>query len=91
MDRQLALVERARNGSAGAMDELVRSSYVEIRRLCASLVDEASAPDLVQETFVRIVRQLPRFRGQSSARTWMFAIAHGVCMDELRARTRTRR
>ena len=72
------------------MDELVRSSYVEIRRLCASLVDEASAADLVQETFVRIVRQLPRFRAQSSARTWMFTIAHGVCMDELRARTRSR-
>jgi RNA polymerase sigma-70 factor, ECF subfamily len=91
MDRLSSLVEEARHGSSSAMEEFVRSSYVEVRRLCASLVDEASAQDLTQETFLRVVRQLPRFRGESSARTWIFSIAHHICMDELRARTRARR
>jgi RNA polymerase sigma-70 factor, ECF subfamily len=91
MDRLSSLVEEARHGSSVAMEEFVRSSYVEVRRLCSSLVDETSAQDLTQETFLRVVRQLPRFRGESSARTWIFSIAHHICMDELRARTRARR
>jgi RNA polymerase sigma-70 factor (ECF subfamily) len=73
------------------MEEFVGLSYNDVRRLCAHLVDEASANDLAQEAYLRIVRGLPRFRADSSARTWMLSIAHHVCMDDLRSRTRSRR
>jgi RNA polymerase sigma-70 factor (ECF subfamily) len=46
--------------------------------------------DLAQETFLRATEALPRFRGESSARTWLLSIAHHVCIDELRFRTRRR-
>lgn len=81
----------ARDGDSSAMRDLVAASYGDVRRLCTVLVDEASAEDLTQETYVRVLRALPRFRGQASARTWMMSIAYRVCMDELRSRTRQRR
>ena len=81
----------ARDGDSSAMRDLVAASYGDVRRLCTVLVDEASAEDLTQETYVRVLRALPRFRGQASARTWMMSIAYRLCMDELRSRTRQRR
>ncbi len=81
----------ARLGDRDALEAWVRASYREVWRLCAALVDEQTAEDLAQETFVRATRALGGFRGHSSARTWVLAIARHVCMDELRARSRRRR
>jgi RNA polymerase sigma-70 factor (ECF subfamily) len=70
---------------------LVASGYEPVWRLCATLVDPQSADDLAQETFTRVVRALPNYRGESSARTWLLSIARHVCLDELRVRSRRRR
>jgi RNA polymerase sigma-70 factor (ECF subfamily) len=42
--------------------------------------------DLAQETFVRVLRALPRFdpRGPASLRTWMLTIATRLTLNELR-------
>ena len=82
---------RAAQGDRQALERLVKTSYAEVWRLCAALVDEQTADDLAQETFVRLTRSLRGFRGQASARTWILAIARHVCMDELRRRHRQRR
>ena len=71
-----------------AVEQLVRATYSDVWRLCAVLVDEQVADDLAQETFLRATRSLRRFRGDSTPRTWILAIARHVCMDELRGRHR---
>jgi RNA polymerase sigma-70 factor, ECF subfamily len=60
-------------------------------RLCEALVDAQTADDLTQETFIKAVGALRRFRGDASARTWILSIARHTCMDELRARSRRQR
>ena len=40
----------------------------------------------MQTTFVRAFRELPRFRGESSARTWLYRIAVNESMGMLRRR-----
>jgi RNA polymerase sigma-70 factor (ECF subfamily) len=80
------LALRARNGDGRDFEAFVNEAYGPTRRLCASLVDEASADDLVQETFLRAAKGIRRFRGASSARTWLFSIAHHVCASELHGR-----
>jgi RNA polymerase sigma-70 factor (ECF subfamily) len=88
------LTRCARNagaGDAGALNALIVTGYEPVWRLCATLVDPQSADDLAQETFTRVVRALPTYRGESSARTWLLSIARHVCLDELRARSRRRR
>jgi RNA polymerase sigma-70 factor, ECF subfamily len=81
----------ARDGDGSALDRLIDGSYGQVWRLCAKLVDDQSADDLAQESFLRAVRSLPTFRGEASARTWLLAVARNTCMDELRTRIRLRR
>ena len=59
-------------------------------RLCAHLVDPQSADDLTQETYLRAVRQLKRFRGDGPVRSWLLTIARRTCATEIAARQRRR-
>lgn len=81
----------AARGDAVAFADLVRATQPDVWRACAALVDPQSADDLVQETYLRAHRALPRFAGGSSVRTWLIAIARHVCVDEIRSRSRQRR
>src|ERR1700737_2048555 len=80
----------ARGGDRVALSGFVRRSQAEVWRLCAHLVDRASADDLTQDVYVRALPALARFRGESSARTWLLSIAHRTCTDALRRRSRRR-
>jgi RNA polymerase sigma-70 factor (ECF subfamily) len=91
VDPLTRLAYGARAGDAAALEALVEAGYGQVWQLCGSLVDAQSADDLAQETFIRAVRTLPKFRGDATARTWLLAIARHVCTDELRTRSRRRR
>jgi RNA polymerase sigma-70 factor (ECF subfamily) len=53
--------------------------------LCRLVGRAADASDLMQETWLRAVRHLPLFRGQSAFRTWLMGIALN-CYREWRRR-----
>jgi RNA polymerase sigma-70 factor (ECF subfamily) len=91
VDDLTKLAHCARDGDKQALDAFVRAGHAQVWRLCAALVDAQSADDLTQETFLRAVSALRRFRGESTARTWLLAIAKRACFDELRSRRRRRR
>ena len=46
---------------------------------------------MTQDTYVRAWKALPAFRGDSSARTWLLAIARRACADAVRRNVRRRR
>lgn len=80
------LLARARSGDEGALTELVRHHEgVVFRFLLARTRDEDAAADLSQETFLKAFRSLDSFRGDSTFRTWLLAIAK----NEVRGRHRT--
>ncbi|MHB1519098.1 MAG: sigma-70 family RNA polymerase sigma factor [Acidimicrobiales bacterium] len=91
MDALSRLAIDARAGDERSLESFVDAAYHPVWHLCATLVDGDSADDLAQETFIRAVAALPRFRGESSARTWLLSIARHVCLDEVRSRVRRRR
>ncbi|MEV6971113.1 sigma-70 family RNA polymerase sigma factor [Hamadaea sp. NPDC051192] len=82
---------RAREGDPVAEAAFVRTTQVEVWRLCAALLDPGTADDLTQETYLRAFRALPAFEGRSSARTWLLGIARRACADHLRQVVRRRR
>ena len=45
---------------------------------------QAEAEDLTQETFIRVHRNLPAFRGEASLSTWIYRIATNVSLDHFR-------
>jgi RNA polymerase sigma-70 factor, ECF subfamily len=81
----------ARDGDRVAFAGFVRQTQGDVWRLCAHLVDPGSADDLTQETYLRAVTAIGRFRGDSTAKTWLLTIARRVCADSIRRRTRRRR
>lgn len=50
--------------------------------------DPDRAADLLQETFVRVWRALPEFRGESALSTWIHTIAVRTAMDRARGEER---
>jgi RNA polymerase sigma-70 factor (ECF subfamily) len=81
----------ARDGDRTALLRAVRAGQADVWRLALHLVGPNEADDVTQETFVRAWRALPAFRGDSSARTWLLAIARRACADSVRGSVRRRR
>lgn len=48
--------------------------------------DSALAEDLVSETFLSAISALPRFRGDSDVKTWLFSIARHKWYGHLRSK-----
>ena len=44
--------------------------------------------DMVQEVFIKALRGIHRFKGDSAPKTWLYSIARNVALDELRRRKR---
>ena len=49
--------------------------------------NQAEAEDLTQETFIRVHRSLPTFRGEASLSTWIYRIATNASLDHFRRST----
>jgi RNA polymerase sigma factor (sigma-70 family) len=58
------------------------------RYCCKQLNDAALADDVRQEVFIAALRNLPRFEGRSTLRTWLFAIARHRTSDAVKRRKR---
>jgi RNA polymerase sigma-70 factor, ECF subfamily len=56
-----------------------------ILRITASVAD---TEDIIQDTYIKAAKKLETFKGQSSVKTWLFAIASNLAKDNLRARKR---
>ncbi|MQA86708.1 MAG: sigma-70 family RNA polymerase sigma factor [Streptosporangiales bacterium] len=78
----------AGRGDEAAAAAFVRASQADVWRLLAHLAGRAVADDLTQETYLRAFGALRRFRGESSARTWLLSIARRTAADHLRSRAR---
>ena len=70
------LLERLRSGDQEAFAELVRRYSPLLLRVARMYVPtQAAAEDVVQETWLGVVRGIDRFEGRSSLKTWLFRIA----------------
>ena len=70
------LVERARRGDRAAFDAIVeRYQHVVFRTALAVTSNREEAEDAAQETFLRAFGHIGTFRGDSSLKTWLLAIA----------------
>ena len=81
---EAALVRRAQAGDQQAFADLVEAHQQFVYNLALrSLSDPQEAQDIAQEAFVRAWQGLPRFRGQSQFRTWLYRIVTNLCYNRL--------
>src|SRR6516162_5528052 len=82
-----ALVAEAQAGNRVAFEELVRRFDRDVLRLALNLMKRPEdARDVYQEAFLKVYRNLHRFRFECSFYTWLYRIVTNVCLDHLRRR-----
>lgn len=81
-------IDAARAGDRAARAALLRGLQDPWYRVCLGLLggDPDRAREAAQETAVRFLRDLHRFRGESQLRTWSIGIAINVAREMRRAR-----
>jgi len=83
------VIERAQAGERAAFEELVHRYDRDVLRLALNVLrSPEDARDVYQESFLKIYRNLHRFRSECSFHTWMYRIVTNVCLDHLRQRRR---
>jgi RNA polymerase sigma-70 factor (ECF subfamily) len=74
-EQDLRLLERAREGDEEAFAALVRRHSPSLLRVAQMYVpSRAVAEEVVQETWLGVLRGLESFEGRSTFRTWLFRI-----------------
>jgi RNA polymerase sigma-70 factor (ECF subfamily) len=82
------LVRLCRQDDHRAFTLLVDRYKHKIHWLVRRMVGSADVEDVTQEVFLRAYQAMPRFEGRSSFRTWLYKIAHNLCLTEISRRGR---
>ena len=85
-DRRRAQEALAGDEGATALFEAHRREVYRVARAVTG--DHEAGRDAVQETFLKVFRGLPRWRGDSSHRTWIVRIAVRTAIDQRRRSSR---
>ena len=81
------LIKKLKKGNEEAYIELLDNYGNRLLKTCYLILkDERDAEDIVQETFVKVFRQINSFRENSSLYTWLYRIALNLCKDKLKSR-----
>jgi RNA polymerase sigma-70 factor, ECF subfamily len=92
VDSDADCAERARKGDRAAMQILVERHQAAVARLLWRFVKtRTDLDDLVQDTFLRMVRGLPNWRGHQPFIHWLLRIATNTGRDYFRRQTVRRR
>ena len=87
-----ALVEGLRCGEEAAYEMLIRRFEHPVFNVVSRVMDDPSdAPDVVQEVFLKIFRNIGSFRGESTLKTWIYRIAVNEARNHRRWFSRHRR
>lgn len=84
------LIDRLRAGDEEAFAALVREYHSSLVRLATAIVGSRSVADeVVQETWLGVVRGVERFEGRSSFKTWLFHVLVNRARTAARKERRT--
>ncbi len=85
------LVDRLKAQDAEAFSLAVDRFAPTMRRTAAAIVGDAAADDVVQESWISVVRKVTRFEGRSSLKTWLTTIVINQARSHLRKSGREQR
>jgi len=85
------IIQKARNGDHTAQAMIVEKYEKMVYNLGLKLLDNREAAECVlQETFLKVLQALPKFKEQSQLSTWIYRIATNQALMRLRSKKRER-
>lgn len=85
------LIRQAQAGNRAAFEELVHRYDKDVLRLASNIMRRPEdARDIYQEAFLKVYKNLHRFRFECSFYTWVYRVVTNVCLDHLRRRSSRR-
>ena len=83
------LIEGLREGAPEAYERLIETYQQPVYNLVYRLMDDPlDTPDVVQEVFLKVFRNIGSFRGNSSLKTWIYRISYNEAYNHRRWFTR---
>jgi RNA polymerase sigma-70 factor, ECF subfamily len=77
----------AQEGREDAYRELIKRYERPVFSLIYRMVrDNETAEDLAQETFIKVLNNIDRYRPEFKFSSWLFKIANNITIDHLRRR-----
>jgi len=84
-EEEYNLISLSKRGDTKAFEKIVTEFQPHVFRLAFRLLcDEEEAKDTVQETFIKVWRNLYRFKDNFRFSTWIYKITQNICYDKLR-------
>lgn len=84
----ITLVARVRDGNSYAFRFLIEKYKNLVWHIVSRMVDRKEAEDMAQEIFIRIHKDIGKFRGESKLSTWIGSITYHSCVDHIRKKNR---
>jgi len=83
------LINRAKSGDKSALTDIVQLYEKKIYNFALRyLHNKEDAEDVLQETFISVIKAINSFKGNSSLSTWIYRIAANASLMKLRTRKR---
>lgn len=81
------LIEKAKDGNIQALNELI-DNHKELAYSIALkyLKNKNDAEDVVQNSFIIVLKSIKKFRNESKFTTWLYRIIYHECLKELKSR-----
>jgi RNA polymerase sigma-70 factor (ECF subfamily) len=84
---EATLIRAAQGGDSDAFEQLVRAYDQNVLRMALNLLhSQEDARDIYQEAFLRVYKNLPKFRFDCAFSTWLYRIVANLCLDQIRKR-----
>lgn len=78
-------IEKAQKKDRDVIDYIVRKSGSQLYNVIFQLVkNREDAEDVLQETYIKMLRNIHNFRGESSIGTWLYRIATNTALEKIR-------
>jgi RNA polymerase sigma-70 factor (ECF subfamily) len=87
LDAMDALIQRAKDGDARALEEVLRRYAPDVARIAHRMLGPSGdLDDVVQEALFQVARSLHGFQGHSKFSTWLYRVVSNVARMHLRAK-----
>jgi RNA polymerase sigma-70 factor (ECF subfamily) len=81
-DNDTLLIKRIKEGDTLAFRTMVEKyKDVSLSLACSILKDEAAAEDALQDTFLKVFKNIDKFRFDSLFSTWLYRIVVNTCLN----------